>query len=157
MIVRILQKYQNIISLITTAVMLWNVVGWLGTGLIMNHTHHGDSTHCEISFCYCEIEEGEAICTCHHLTQNTSNHLKSHASDQDHDHHQNQPADVCYFTDGHTPSSSASQLVFETKLIGCSPNSSEIFYPSLDAPPYNLLSLLLLDGSSAKLLRPPQV
>jgi hypothetical protein len=145
-------QYRNWVSIFTIAIMLWNVVGWLGTGLIMNHAHHGDSSHCEISFCFCEIDEGETVCSCHHQTHDSKNHQKNHTSDG-----HGQEADACYFTDGHMPNTAASQLVFETKQIGYNLNSSDATYPTLETSIHSLLSLPLLDGSTFKLLRPPQV
>jgi len=67
----------------TIAIMLWNIMGWLGLGLVLNHSHeHGEANHCEVTFCYCEIEDGQSICTCHHNDMKGTAH---HSGDADHE------------------------------------------------------------------------
>jgi len=71
-------KLRKIAALVTTVVMIWNIAGWLGTGLVMNHAHHGSDSHtCEIAFCYCETDGDETICTCHHNDLNSKNEHKA--------------------------------------------------------------------------------
>jgi hypothetical protein len=144
--------YHRWVSLFTTTIMLWNVMGWLGTGLILNHTHHHDSKSlCEISFCYCEIDEGEKICTCHHQDHHPTNGHGDHVADGHH------TSSTCYFTDTEKPNTTAFQLVESTKVMA--------FYPACNSqapPPYTdtdrfISNEPLLEGISADLLRPPQV
>lgn len=132
--------------------MLWNVAGWLGTGLILNHAHHDDSiSHCEISFCYCEVDEGEKICSCHHQNHHNKTDHDDHSAEGGHN------AATCYFSDGQTPNTAAFQLVETTKLMA--------FYSSGDiplTPPFTTTDPVipndsLLEGIAADLLRPPQV
>ena len=142
-------KLRKIAALVTTVVMIWNIAGWLGTGLVMNHAHHGRDSHtCEIAFCYCETDGDETICTCHHNDLNSKN---EHKAGSDH------TSGVCYFTDGHTPQTAASQLTYTSNVTG---------YYSFDRTPIYTLEFTylpeephksLLSGISHDLLRPPQV
>lgn len=59
--------YQRFISLFLLIAMLWNITGWLGMGLLNVHLlEHSEGEHCEVSFCYCKVEHGKKICSCHH-------------------------------------------------------------------------------------------
>lgn len=141
--------YRKVTALITLVVMLWNVGGWLATGLVMNHAHHGsDDSICEVSFCYCETDEGETVCTCHH-----------HDMDRDSEHksgdHEN--SGTCYFTNSHTPNTTASQLVFTNNLTAYYFPEPAPFYRTTTTYLPSEPILNLLPGSSAALLRPPQV
>lgn len=145
-------RYRNFVSLFTIAVMLWNVVGWLGTGLILNHAHHDDATfYCEISFCYCETNEGEPICTCHHQNQHDNKDHNGHAPEGDHS------SSTCYFTEGHSPQTAASQLVFTSILIAFCQFNTMPFLPPFTTTQTTSGPYMLLDGSPADLLRPPRV
>ncbi len=95
--------YHKITGYATLVVLLWNIVGWLGFGLVLNHAHpHEQGAHCEVNFCYCEVEEGETICTCHHNGMNESDH---HSSDAD------QEKSFCYYSKPHTDSRKAFQAL----------------------------------------------
>jgi len=141
--------YRKYTALITLVVMLWNLGGWLATGLVMNHTHHeSEKSFCDISFCYCTTDEGETVCTCHH-------HDLEGDSEHRSDDHEN--SGTCYFTNNHTPNTAASQLVFTNNLTA--------YYFPEPAPLYRTTTtyfpakpiLNLLPGNDADLLRPPQV
>jgi hypothetical protein len=141
--------YRKFTALFTLAVMLWNVGGWLATGLVMNHAHHGsDDSICEISFCYCETDEGETVCTCHH--QDMDRGTDHHSGDQEN-------PGTCYFTNSDTSHTAASQLVFTNILTAYYFPEPAPFYRTtttyLTVEPFSHL----LPGSSADLLRPPQV
>ncbi|WP_340102478.1 hypothetical protein [Rhodohalobacter sp. 8-1] len=141
--------YRKYTALITLIVMLWNVGGWLATGLVMNHAHHGyDNFICEVSFCYCETDEAETVCTCHHHDMDSAS---EHQSD-DHD----KPG-TCYFTKDHTPNTTASQLVFTNSLTAYYfPESAPFYRTTMSYLPSEPISTLLT-GSLDDLLRPPQV
>lgn len=135
--------YQKTIALIAAFVMLWNVGGWLATGLVMNHAHKGSDTHiCEISFCYCATDEAESVCTCHHKNADSSTKHQT---------------ETCYFTNSHTPYTTASQLVFTNILTAYYfPESASFYRTATTYLPVEPISLLLR-GSTADLLRPPRV
>lgn len=135
--------YRKYTAFITLVVMLWNVGGWLATGLVMNHAHHESDTHiCEISFCYCATDEGETVCTCHH-----------HDADRGTEHQ----SGTCYFTSSHTPNTTASQLVYTNILTAYYfPEPAPFYRTTTTYLPAEPISNLL-PGSSADLLRPPQV
>src|SRR6056297_44156 len=139
----------KIVALVTTAVMIWNIAGWLGAGLVLNHAHHGSDSHtCEIAFCYCETEGDETVCSCHHHDLNNKN---EHHTDSDN------TGGACYFTDGHTPQTAASQLTYTSNVTG---------YYFFDRTPIYTLKFTylpeephksILSGISPDLLRPPRV
>ncbi|MFO7846764.1 MAG: hypothetical protein R6V27_09405 [Balneolaceae bacterium] len=135
--------------MITLTLMLWNVGGWLATGLVMNHAHHGsENSVCEISFCYCETDEGETVCTCHH-------HDMDRSSEHQSTDHEN--SGTCYFTSSHTPDTAASHLVVTNILTAYYfPVPGLIYTFTHTYLPADALSHLL-PGNSADLLRPPQV
>lgn len=141
--------YRKYTALITLVVMLWNVGGWLATGLVMNHAHHGsDTSICDISFCYCATDEGEIVCTCHH-------HDMDRGTEHQSGDHEN--SGTCYFTNNHTPNTTASQLVFTNTLTASYFPEPAPFYRTtttyLPAEPFSNL----LPGNFTDLLRPPQV
>lgn len=141
--------YRKFTALITLVVMLWNVGGWLATGLVMNHAHHGsEDSICEVSFCYCATDEGETVCTCHHHDMDRGSEHKSGDNDK---------SGTCYFTNSHTPNTAASQLVFTNNLTAYYfPIPAPAFTPKITKMPVEPF-FPLLPGSSADLLRPPQV
>lgn len=141
--------YRKYTALITLVVMLWNVGGWLAAGLVMNHAHHeSDASICQISFCYCATDEGETVCTCHH-------HNMDRGAEHNSGNHQN--SGTCYFTNSHTPNTTASQLVI-TKILTAYyfPEPASAYTPKTTQMPFEPFSRLL-PGSSADLFRPPQV
>lgn len=142
--------YRRFTALITITVMLWNVGGWLATGLVLNHSHHESETSvCEISFCYCETDEGETVCTCHHHDMNSGDEHGTHS--------EHESAGVCYFTNSQTPNTAASQLVFTKSLTAYYfPDSVPVWSTTTSYLPVEPLTRLL-PGSHTDLLRPPQV
>ena len=140
--------YHKVTALLTATMLLWNIAGWLATGLVLNHTHHGSDTHlCEVAFCYCETNEGETICTCHHNSSGQNSHA----------HGNETSGDLCYFTDGQAPQTAASHLIVTTNLTALyffetTPiqTLTTTYMPGEQHPP-------LLLGVHTDLLRPPQV
>ena len=129
--------------------MLWNVCGWLVTGVILNHAHHeSEKSFCDISFCYCATDEGETVCTCHH------HDINGNSEHQSGDHVN---SGICYFTNNHTSNTTASEFVFTNNLTAYYFPKPTTFYRTtttyLPAEPISNL----LDGSFPDLLRPPQV
>lgn len=143
------RTYHKWTNFLVITVMIWNIAGWLGLGLTINHSHNQDKgNHCEISFCYCEVEEGESVCMCHH------NGVASHG-----DHHgDNSNAEICYFTSSHSnDNSTADALIALNKIqAACSEKSSSPIPPTKDSP-YHLYPDYTLDGVHSDLLRPPRV
>mgnify|MGYP001627847182 CR=1 FL=1 len=108
--------YQRFTTIFLLAVMLWNITGWIGMGIISEHlVEHSESEHCEVSFCYCKIVDGEKICTCHHpelhaakMNKNGDNESeKVHSMKASHDHQQDHSSDTtdessyCYYSQSH--------------------------------------------------------
>lgn len=144
------RTYHRWTNFLVIAVMIWNIAGWLGLGLTMNHTHTQDEegTFCEISFCYCEVEEGKSVCTCHH------NGLASHG-----EHHgDSSNAESCYFTSSHSNENTTSDALIALNKIqaACSEKSSPPNPPAKDSP-YHSYPDYTLDGVYSDLLRPPRV
>lgn len=101
--------YHKITGYATLVVLLWNIAGWLGFGLVLNHSHEqNQGAHCEVNFCFCEVEEGQSICTCHHHGMNENGH---HSADSD------QQNSFCYFSKPHTSSQTASQALVNISII----------------------------------------
>ncbi|WP_020402589.1 hypothetical protein [Gracilimonas tropica] len=144
--------YHRIISSFTAAVMLWNIVGWLGFGLILDHSHkHGEANHCEVTFCYCEIGEGETICTCHHGDMN------EHGQHSD-DHGSREKNDFCYYSASDADANTASQaLIVIAKFNALYLDSDHLDRPTdsreFDAGPITNK----LPGVIPDLLRPPRI
>ncbi|SMO75648.1 hypothetical protein SAMN06265219_109140 [Gracilimonas mengyeensis] len=141
--------------------MLWNIFGWLGTGLVIKAFHaHDKEDHCAVSFCYCEIEDGRKICTCHHpelQPQNTSDSVaKTHGSDHLDD--KTVEHDYCFYSAPHPPNSSNSNdmgLIYAKFDATCKQDFRFITTPrDIESPSH--LSYAILDGFAADLLRPPR-
>lgn len=142
--------YTKFVSLTLLAVMAWNVAGWVGMGFYTMYTHHHDMVgdYCEMDFCYCEISDGEKICTCHHPEMNRAmNHDETHHSDDAEVH-----LSHCYFTTPHTTPDASFVLITWDKSLTIIPEFQEteaIFtpqslthknqYPSLPGFPDDLL------------------
>lgn len=137
--------------------MMWNIAGWMGVGLVsmMGHEHHDeDGTHCEVSFCYCEVEDNQKICTCHHpelhSQQSNSEDVEFHISE-----HTAGELDFCYYTKPHSDRDSDLALIVMDKLNTILAFSSEkyrvekpfIFNPSPSSE--------VESGFPGNLLRPP--
>lgn len=145
-------KYRTWVSLLTTLVMLWNVAGWLGTGLVVSLSHtHGETSYCDVSFCFCEVEDGETVCSCHHDHKHDSD---KHGDLHQHDEHN---SGTCYFTDSQIPNTTASQLFTLSELTAYYPVDTLTGNPIFDDTRYSFQNFPLLDGSLNSLLRPPQV
>jgi hypothetical protein len=140
-------SYYRFINVAVIAVLLWNIVGWLGFGLVLNHAHkHHEKAHCEIALCTCEVEEGEKICTCHH------NELQHNTEHKD-DHH----GSFCYYSNPHSSSGNSLQILIPVtnfnaaefdETIRWSPPAIDLVEPADD---YKLPSGMVPD-----LLRPPR-
>ncbi|MCP9290118.1 hypothetical protein [Gracilimonas sediminicola] len=140
--------FYRFVGMAVIAMMLWNVAGWLGMGMLMHHAHTGGAeNHCEVIFCSCEIEDGQKICTCHH-----------HGMDGAENHHnpENQTED-CYYTAPHSNGSSSTPSLVITAKYNALQNSTETWI----SPPGEELSRLMYDeptfsGITRDLLRPPR-
>ncbi|MDR9417849.1 hypothetical protein [Gracilimonas sp.] len=139
--------YHKITGYTTLIVLLWNIVGWLGFGLVIDHTHkHSKEHHCEVTFCFCEIEEGETICTCHHNDMN-----KENAHSDDHDN------EFCYFSSSHSDSNTASQSLIVIAKFNALYLSSEDLPSLTDMHEFNAeKEFMVLSGTVPDLLRPPR-
>jgi hypothetical protein len=133
--------------------MLWNVAGWMGMGIysMVSHHHDKDGDYCEMEFCYCELSEGETICTCHH--PEVQREMSRHG-----DHHDDSDQiqmDLCYYTTPHTsPDSSTNIITWEksqTTLVSTKAEVSYFVPLSLTDKNYSFP----LSGYPEDLLRPP--
>ncbi|MEX2478041.1 MAG: hypothetical protein WD357_06365 [Gracilimonas sp.] len=129
--------------------MAWNIVGWLGFGLILNHTHtHHEGSFCEITFCTCEVDEAGDVCTCHHHDMQTQD---KHA---DSPHH----GEDCYFSLPHNSNTSTTQaLVMLSKINAFFLNSENLNFPANTHEFQTEQEAHLLTGAVPDLLRPPRV
>lgn len=137
--------YHKITGYATLMVLLWNIVGWLGFGLVLNHSHdHNEKNHCEVTFCYCETEEGETICTCHH------NSMNEHSGDSGNE--------FCYYTSSHSDADTASQaLIVIAKFNALYLNSQKSELPINSREFQFERGKNELSGAIPDLLRPPRV
>ena len=137
--------YHKITGYATLVVLLWNIVGWLGFGLVLNHSHsHSGVNHCEVTFCYCEIEEGETICTCHH------NSMDGHSGDSSDEY--------CYFTSSHSNANTASQaliVIAKFQAIHLNADDANLQFSSTSFQLEGVEDEL--SGIFPDLLRPPRV
>lgn len=103
MIVGSKSTFHRYTSMLLAFSMLWNVAGWLGLGLIDFHVQaHGEGEHCEVSFCYCEIGDGQKICTCHHPELHVEKHHEGQDGDEhDSPDHSSFDSEYCYFSSSH--------------------------------------------------------
>lgn len=149
--------YHKCLSLLLLAVMSWNIAGWMGMGLISmagHHHHDEDRTHCEVSFCYCEIEDGQKVCVCHHpelhAQQNASGETDLHTTS-----HHSGDQELCYYTKDHTDRDTDLALIVMDKLNTIL-TESVTDYLSVDPEHfYPTLPLAESSGYPGDLLRPP--
>lgn len=136
--------YHKLTGYATLLVLLWNIVGWLGFGLILDHNHSQENgTYCEITFCSCEIDEGETICTCHHNTTDTTD-----------DHH----GEFCFYDMPHNNNTDTTQaLIFSSKVNATCTTDFIQTYPYEREIDYILPAEQALNGVCKDLLRPPRV
>lgn len=139
--------------------MSWNIIGWFGMGLLDIHTQsQSKGTHCEVTFCFCKVEDGNKICTCHHPEL----HAKQETAHSD-DHH-NQTVDdpkteksYCYYSASHEVPANKDTLIIWAKF-------NTIFTPAsvrFSIPERSAQILLdteyLTSGFTQELLRPPMI
>lgn len=147
-------------SVLLALSMLWNVAGWLGVGLIDLYTQaHTVGEHCEVSFCYCEIGDGQKICTCHHpeLHAEQQHHEEEDEHENNSHNHSSTNGEICYFSASHnTPSSTEAPIVLVkfnallNTLVFCLPVPETNQWKQMnDATPFA--------GYAHDLLRPPMV
>lgn len=141
--------YRKITSIFTLTVMLWNIVGWLGFGLILNHAHsHNKAQQCDVVFCFCEVEEAGDVCTCHH------NEMKTSEKNSDTTHH----GEDCFFNIPHDSNTNTTQgLIVIAKFNALYVDMHPLNLPA-DLEFYlPLQSENILPGVIPDLLRPPRV
>lgn len=141
--------YRKFTGSLTIVVMLWNIVGWLGFGLILNHTHtHHEGNYCDITFCTCEVEEAGDVCTCHHHEMQTQD---KHSDSSHHDKE-------CYFSLPHDSNTSTTQALIIISKFNALYVSSENLSIPVDTHQFQTeRKAHLLAGAIPDLLRPPRV
>ncbi len=147
-------SYRKIVSALTLAVMLWNIFGWLGTGLVMNHLHeHDEGEHCDVSFCNCEVLDGNKYCTCHHPELQDKNGENTTAEN----HHSNSNSDFCFYSSTHPRDDNSTEaLMVFAKFNALCQNQEFIFQAFKNTSLISSQSNLLLSGFKGNLLRPPR-
>lgn len=141
--------YHKLTGYATLLVLLWNIVGWLGFGLILDHSHSQESgTYCEITFCSCEIDEGETMCTCHHNAPATTD-----------DHHgEDTHGEYCFYDLPHNNNTDTTQaLIFSSKVNATCTTDLVQAYPKERKIDYIQPAEQALNGVYKDLLRPPRV
>lgn len=153
--------YQRFTSSFLLIAMVWNITGWLGMGLINAHSlNHSGGEHCEVSFCYCEIEDGEKICTCHHPELHAAKRLNSHSnigidSEGNHTPDSAKDSSYCYYSKSHD------SPVQPDAVIAISDFRSLFLYSKEVNQSYDILDYLnnysfsLNKGFEPSLFRPP--
>lgn len=140
--------YHKLTGYVTLVVLLWNIVGWLGFGLVLNHSHtHDGGTYCEITFCSCEVDEGETICTCHHNDLSLTN---------DHDD-AGSHREFCNYDLPHNNTDTTQALNFSSKVNATCTNTFVQAYLRERKIDYILPAEQALNGVYKDLLRPPRV
>lgn len=141
--------YHKITGCATLVVMLWNLVGWLGFGLLMDHAHtHDNGSYCEITLCSCEVEEGQSVCTCHHNTPASSDqHDNKHAHEE-----------FCYYDVPHNNNADSTQaLIFSSKVNATYLTDLLHLYPLERKVNFLQIAESAMNGVKNDLLRPPRV
>ncbi|MTI87863.1 MAG: hypothetical protein FH748_07835 [Balneolaceae bacterium] len=136
--------------------MIWNVAGWLGMGLLDMHAHsHEKGEHCEVSFCYCEIENGNKICTCHHpelhAQQNQAPNHPETEPDTSESVHQ-----FCHYTPSHPNPEQSEALISFTSFNTILPPAQVEYMVFTTSEYHNDMDSSLLTGHFIDLLRPPR-
>lgn len=150
-------QYHKIISAFTLAVMLWNIFGWLGTGLVVNHMHsHDEGNYCDISFCSCEVEDGKTYCSCHHpeLHQNQSKGDENHSANHMNSEHTNE---FCFYSSPHPVDNNPGDALLAFAKFNALVESQETALFSTQSETYlDSHSPFISSGYYAQLLRPPR-
>lgn len=151
--------YQRLISILTIVLLCWNFAGTLVSGLVVNHLHSQDNgDFCEITFCSCNVEKGQKICTCHHPELQHINH--NHDGDMAESHHNSshdQEAGFCYFSANHNQAQSIPTVLIEFNKLNavCLADAPLIYSYKTDR-----LKILhkpsLPSGITDELLKPPR-
>ncbi|MEX2604159.1 MAG: hypothetical protein WD361_08140 [Gracilimonas sp.] len=116
---------------------------------------NNEGNHCEVSFCNCEVEEGQSYCTCHHpeLHEKENEGMKGN-------HHENSDvnADYCFYSSPHPVDDNSSEgLVVFAKFNALCHSEDFIFQPFENKPVLNHQNIALLPGFEGDLLRPPRL
>lgn len=147
--------YQRFTSIILLFAMLWNISGWLGMGLINAHFgEHTDGEHCEVTFCYCKVENGDKICTCHHPELHakgvTENHDTMDMSDGDMNLNS-----YCYYSKSHDSPVQPDAVILITDFHSTLPYFEKQRHSFFVSDYLNDYSCSLSNGFAPNLLRPP--
>ena len=129
--------------------MVWNVFGWVGLQLSVNLLHHDDDlSYCSKSFCYCEVGDGEDICTCHHHDEmvTSDHHPESDSKEMNHFCSYNAPHNV-------PVAASFSMITHDFHAFFNPAENSERIYKNIDFPSPELPSET--PGHKESLFRPP--
>lgn len=151
--------YYRITSFILLATMIWNVGGWVGMSIFNEHMlDHADGEHCEVAFCYCEIEDGEKICTCHHpelhAKEQSTNHITAHIIDADVDILTNK---YCTYTKTHTNPVQPDYVIVIPDINTTIPAINAQSSLSVDDAQFTDWTSALTIGFIPSLFRPPSV
>jgi hypothetical protein len=137
--------------------MLWNIFGWLGTGLIVNHVHtQNEGDFCEVSFCSCEVEDGNAFCSCHHpelhhKKGDEGNKADFHHADSDHGN------EFCFYSSPHPVNDNPGEALLTFAKFNALLESQETAPSPVDKEFYiDTQTQFIPSGYSAQLLRPPR-
>lgn len=150
--------YHKTVSAITLFVMIWNIFGWVGAGLIVNHMHsHDEGDYCEISFCSCEVADGQSYCTCHHPELHHKNANEDHRKS-------NQPEptplnnDFCFYSSPHPVDNTQTEALLGSAKFNALFESQNAILIPYGAEQYTIdQPNRITSGYSADLLRPPRV
>lgn len=150
-------QYHKIISFLTLVVMFWNIFGWLGAGLIVNHMHsqNGDD-YCEISFCSCEVEDGNAYCSCHHPELH---HKNDGETEEMVDHHSesNPDNEFCFYSSPHPINNNPGDALLAFAKFNALVESQVVSNYSLNSETYlDFHPPFISSEYHAQLLRPPR-
>lgn len=141
--------------------LIWNVAGWLVFGLVLNHAHtHGEGSYCEITFCSCQVDEGQRICFCHHHNLHQPDNNARHGDTHHGEHNTDMAADLhdaCYFSIPLADSNSTTQaLIVLIKFNALHQNASELSVYESGEYTHPYLSESINPGKPITLLRPPR-
>lgn len=149
----------KIISISTLAVLLWNIIGWLGVGLIFNHMHtqghEGD--YCEVSFCSCEVKDGNEYCTCHHADLNDFAETHDEGAHSDKNSTDHESSDYCFYTSPHpVDNGSTTALLTFSKFNALFELTDNLLQPLGIVASTLSQNNLLTEGICSDILRPPR-
>lgn len=154
----------QIISVLTIMVMLWDTFGWFGSNLLLKMHPSDDGLHyCTVSFCMCKIDSPFSVCDCHY-----SDDAKKEDEPHIHktDHHKendfkfssdNKEKSFCSTKKSKSHKDSAEVLIVWTEYRAFLPGSEIVYGLTGKSVKYSIQKQKIEDGFPPRIEQPPTV